>query len=223
MESDIPVEGAPITAIDRDLGSLSDRLRGAVRRSYWFSVLAWAFGIAVAVGTLVPYQTTKVTAGGSTSTSGPAWTAPVFFLSLTVILVFAVLALLVARREALAGEVPRSSTPTATQSEGGWVAAVQHAQKIVSRMKHVTEFSFVPLILGTLVMGVWGVSALLTGTRLEPWGLALGVVPVALLAGALYLISRGWIGSYQTLLDRQVGELSHLEAEFLWRFTGAPA
>ena len=39
----------------------------------------------------------------------------------------------------------------------------------------------------------------------------------------LYLLAREWIASYQTLLDREVGELSRLEAEFLWRFTGTPA
>jgi hypothetical protein len=222
MESEISVEKSPIATIDRDLGSLTNRLLSAARRSYWFSGLAWAFGIAVLVGLLVPYQTTTVTSSGSTSSSGPGWTVPVVFLSLTVVLALALLALLIARREALSGGSAGSPAPAASQSEGGWVVAVQRAQRTVTVMKNVAEFSFVPLLLGTLILGEWGISVVV-GTNLSAWWPLIGAVPVALLAAALYLITREWIRSYQTLLDRQVVELSRLEAEFLWRFTGTPA
>jgi hypothetical protein len=39
----------------------------------------------------------------------------------------------------------------------------------------------------------------------------------------LYFVARSWVRSYQARLDREVGELSRLEAEFLWRFTGTTA
>jgi hypothetical protein len=223
MESKAPVNGPPIAIVDQELGSLADRLRGAVRRSYWFSGLAWAFGIAVLVGLLVPYRTVTVSSSGTSSSSGPGYTEPIVFLGLIVVLACAVLVLALARREALTGEVPGSSAPPVSQSEGGWVGAVQRAQRTVTRTKYVTEFSFVPLILGTLLLGAWGVSTLLVGTVADSWWPAVGVGPAVLLGVGLYLAGQQWIGSFQARLDRQVDELSHLEAEFFWRFPGIPA
>jgi hypothetical protein len=222
MESKVPMNGQPIATIDQELGRLADRLRGAVRWSYWFSGLAWAFGIGVLIGLLIPYQTMEVTSSGTSSTSGPGYTAPAVFLALIVVLACSVLILVLARREALTGDTPGSSSLPVSRSEGGWVAAVQRAQKAVTRMKYVTEFSFLPLVWGTLLLGEWGISTLLPGHVLQSWWPAIGVVPVVLLAFGLYLTSRHWIGSFQARLDRQVGQLSHLEAEFFWRFPGTP-
>jgi len=219
MEPRIPADGPPIAAIDRELRSLSDRLNGAVRWSNWFSGLAWAFGIAVFVALILPVQTTN----GTSSSSGPAYTLLAVLLAIIVLLALAVLALLLGRREALGGESPRASRSPASQSERGWVVAVQQTQRMVTTTKQFAELSFLPLVLGTFVVGEWGISVLLRGTSLEAVSIPFGIVPAALLGIVLYLATRQWIGRFQALLDHQVGELSRLEAEFIWRFSGTPA
>jgi hypothetical protein len=214
-----------MAAIDRSLGDLADRVRRAVRRSYWFSGLAWAYGVAVIVALLFPGDTTVTTSNGAII-SGPWWMQPIglpIFLSLNVVVGFAVHELLVARREALQESVAQSTSPPSSPSEGGWIRAIQESQKAVTRMKYVAEFAFIPLTLGLFADVQFCVMYLLSGTSvagLSPYWFIPGALPVFLLAVPLYIVARRSIAGFQTRLDRQVGELARLEAEFLWRFTG---
>jgi hypothetical protein len=228
--------GLATVSIDRGLASLSERIRRAARRSYRFSWFSWGFVFAIALSTglftLIDFyfQITTMTTfpGGSSSTSSdPWWAVPVALLPSVVLLALAVRELLVARREAARGAVPAvpSADAPASQTEGGWIVAVQQAQKTITHMKNETEFSFVPLVLGAFSVG--GAAALLLPAETLLMGywvvVLLGVGAALVLVLPLYVLARGWISGYQTLLDRQVGELSRLEAEFLWRFTGTPA
>jgi hypothetical protein len=232
----------PIAAVDQGLGALSDRIRRAARRSYWFSWFSWGFLISLSISTILvtyiylEFAVTTVAStpsGVSTVTSGPWWAFPVGYLPSFVLLGLAVRELLLGRREARTGSPAPAGIPStpASQSEGGWIAAVQQAQKSVTHMKNETDFSFVPLVLGVLALGEIGLSSLLlfTGESLAIGALAvvlvtvLGALAFILPLVPLYLIGRAWVRSYQTLLDRQVGDLSRLEAEFLWRFMGTPA
>jgi hypothetical protein len=225
-------------SIDRGLATLSERIRRAARRSYRFSWFAWGFvfsiGLSVTLFALIGLYfavtvTTMIPGGGTSSSTGdPVWAIPVALLPPVVLLALAVRELVVARREGLRGTPPAvpATHPPASQTEGGWVAAVQQAQKTVTHMKNETEFSFVPLVLGGFTVG--GLAALfLPASGAYGWYLvgefALGIGAALALVLPLYVLARRWIAGYQSLLDRQVGELSRLEAEFLWRFTGTPA
>jgi hypothetical protein len=226
-----------IAAVDRGLASFSDRIRGAARRSYWFSWLSWGFVFAVSACTvllvLIDLEfavtvTTTTASGTSTTTTGPWWGLPVAVAPAVALLALAIRELLLARREELRWVAVGGSpgTAPASASEGGWVTAVQQAQKTVTQIKNETEFSFLPLFLGMLGLGEIALGVSLSGLNLGlfsfVWVIG-GAVPVCLLVVPLYLIARRWTRGYQALLDHQVSELSRLEAEFLWRFTGSSA
>lgn len=160
-------------------------------------------------------------------TSFPAWGAAVSLLPALVMLALAVRELLVGERESVPARVPSDASRPAGPEESapGSVETVQQAQRLISHAKSETEFSFVPLFLG-----VYGAGAL-AGSEVVGWLApsagaftvlvsSVVAVPCLLALWPLYRIANRWIGGLQRLLDRQVGELTRLETEFLWRFAG---
>lgn len=225
MGPTVSVEGNTFAAIDGGMKRLEDHIHRTARRSWRFSILSWIFGVAVAILLIIPVQTTTMTSSGGTQSSGPAWYAhPIVFLGFIALLAVIVLEFFLARREALdlrAGNPENSPQPA---REGGWVLAVQQSQKVLTRMKNVVEFSLLPLAFGLIVLGVAGVSDLAGGMSLAQfWWLLIGLVPTVVLVPSLFVLAHRWVGGFQQLLDRQVHELSLLEAEFIWRFAGKPA
>lgn len=221
----VPIEGNSIAALDAGMKRLEDHIHRTARRSWRFSILSWIFGMAVAILLIIPVQTTTMTSSGATQSSGPVWHAyPIVFLGLIALLVVIVLEFFLARREAL--HVPVGDLENFPQPplEGGWISAVQGSQKALTRMKNVVEFSLLPLGFGVLILGVAGVANLVVGTSLAQfWWFPIGLVPAVLLVPSLYVLAHRWVGGFQQLLDRQVHDLGHLEAEFIWRFAGKPA
>ena len=232
--------GPPVAAVDLELGRLSESLRRAARHGRRLSWFSWGFVLLTPLGfvllVVLSIAAFNAAASGSSflSTGGLlAWAVPVAFAPSFASLALAVREFLLARRETYDGwsSLVSADTPPASQSEGGWVAAVQQAQKTVTHIKNETELSFLPLVLGVLSLGVLAFETLLSPVLATAAVGDPGLILVAPLGGLalcvllvpFYLSAKDWVESYQTLLDQQVRGLSQLEAEFLWRFTGTPA
>ena len=209
------------------------------RRSRRFSWFCWGFlfgaygGIALLsiLAVLFPVVVTTTNLNVTlTTTTSPWWDLPLSASPGIVLLALAVREAILGRREADQGtSVP---TPlTASQAEGtsaGWTETVQRCQQRVTHAKSEVEWSFVPLVLGWFAFIELYFYFLVQYSSLSTGNLPIDTFFGPAIAFAslivlwpLYRFAKGWIAGYQLLLNQQVGELSKLEAEFLWRFTGA--
>ncbi|HXY46376.1 MAG TPA: hypothetical protein VEG66_02900 [Thermoplasmata archaeon] len=232
-----PVDQPAFSDLNQHLASLDGRVGSMARRSRRFSWLSWGFLFATylgvflwaIIGILFPVVTvTTLTGGGtSTTTTFPWWDFPVLSVPPVAMLAFAFRELFLGRRETS----KRTNGPIGNDPKefggyaAGWTGTVQRCQQRITHAKSEVEWSFVPIVLGWFSF-VWiGLAALESV-------LAPGIGPVAVLLFPLvglasivllyplYRYAKGWIAQYQELLNRRVGELSKLEAEFLWRFAG---
>ena len=227
-----------IAGVQDGLRELATRVRAATWRSNRFSWFAWGFLFAVAASEalivlfllLFPVVTTTTTSLGSSSTTTvPFWALPVALTPAVLTLGLAIRELLLARREAQGAPLSRfAPRPDAEElADPGWTLLVQKAQQRITQAKSETDWSFVPILLGGL-----GFAELVIGNAVLVFGLfsnlsipLIFIIPATaavslVLFWPLYRVARRWIRGYQTLLDRQVGDLSQLESDFLWRFVG---
>lgn len=222
-------------------GHLSDsgaRIQQVARRSRRFSWYSWGFLIVSLVSfSLAPivgsYYPTTVTTTTLTSvsyyTTLPWWVVPLGLAAPLTLVALAVREVALGRRESRAEPVGPSSAIRTTTDEGppNWTEVVQRSQKMLTHSKSEVEWSFVPIVLGFVGAVGWlfdMADQLLPPTANNAQWVFYGPVvalPLLALLWPLYRAAREWIGAYQSLLDRQVGEISRLEAEFLWRFGGA--
>ena len=224
--------------IGQHLSDLAARIQQVARRSRRFSWYSWGFlfvcfgsvYLASYLGSLYAVTVTTSTLGGvSVYTTLPWWTPLVGLAPPLAVLALGVREVVLGRRESERETASANSTQRATAEESppNWTEVVQQNQKALTHSKSEVEWSFVPLILG--FFGAVEVAIELIVQMLPPspnpaiWvlvGPAIALPSLAML-WPLYRVARRWVGSFQTLLDRQVGEITRLEAEFLWRFGGA--
>jgi hypothetical protein len=232
MAGSAPLSGATIRGVGVHLSSVASRVDSAARRSRRFSWYCWGFlfgvygGILVfsLLGTLFAVVTTTTTAQGTSTTSTyPWWDLPASAILPVGLLVLAVREVVLGRREQRVLPTP-TAEPDASPS---WTETVQQCQRKITHAKNETEWSFVPLVLGLfgLVEFLASLAAVTVLVGTNP--LVVLVAPLIAFVSLiglwpLYRGVRNWIGPYQRLLDQQVGDLAHLEAEFFWRFAGAP-
>jgi len=218
------------------LGEAIRRLAVRCRRFSWFS---WGFLFAVYLGgTLVgilsllfPVVVTTVTTyGTSTTTSTPWWAYLVGFVPPVVLLTLTVRELVLGLRESRAG-VPApllAGTGSGALDSMSWTESVRQAQQTLTSSRSDVEWSFVPLVLGTLGFASLTLGeflALFTTTVGGIWiilPLVIGV-PFLTLFWPFHRAALRWINVYQDRLSRQGKELSALENEFFWRFAGIPS
>jgi len=227
-----PPAGETIQGVGEHLSSVAARVDSAARRSRKFSWYCWGFLFGVygslvvfaIVGTLFAVVTTTTTAQGtSTTTTYPWWDFPASAALPAALLFLAVREVVLGRREQHALPTPS----TGSEAPLSWTETVQQCQRKITHAKNETEWSFVPLVLGLFGFVESMVSFVASYLFLE--GDPIFILVAALTAFGsliflwpLYRGVRNWIGPYQRLLDQQVGDLTRLEAEFLWRFAGAP-
>ena len=231
-----PGPPTPITfeGVGHQLSAMEQQIRSAARHSRNFSWFCWIFLFAgtfgylltAVIGILFPLT---VMNGTQSSSTYPWWNIPVSFAPAVLFLALAVREVVRGRREARTGIVApsrRARTGRTEEASLGWTETVQRCQQMVTHAKSEAEWSFVPLVLGLFGVAEFFFFVILeaTLTILPPDEFL--VAPVAALSvlaflWPFYTAAKRWIGTYQTLLNRQVGELSRLEAEFLWRFAGA--
>ena len=220
--------------------SILDGAQDLARRSRRVSWLAWgsfyaAYGgflVLVLIGLFFPVPGSVTNAPGSSGPSiPPLWAYLVSFAPAGLLLVAAVRALFAARAAARAvtrGTPPDTARPRGPDESPGWTQQVVEAQKLLTNAKVEVDWSVLP-IAGSL-LGLDGAVGLVIETAtagsssLVPFlGVVLGLGFVCPVAYLLYRVGQQWIGGFQQHLDRQVREVSALEAEFLWRFAGSPA
>ena len=240
MATSASAQGPSFSDIGGHLAQLDGRIRAMARRSRRFSWFCWGFlfgvygGLALysVVSILFPTVTTIYTTNGSMTTyTSPWWSIPVAAIPGIVLIVLAVREVVLGCYEA--GRSTASPARFAADPEGastGWTETVQRCQQRVSHAKSEVEWSFVPLVLG--VFGYAEIFASLVFQLAFPsvglYYIILGpatALASLILLWPLYRRAKRWISDYQVVLNQQVGELSKLEAEFLWRFagTGLPA
>jgi len=227
-----PLRDSSIRGIGAHLSAAERRIELAARRSRRFSWYCWGFLFGTYAGLLIfsylgsafAVVTTTTTSGGySTTTTYPWWDLPVAAAIPVSLLLLAVRELVLGRRELRAPSTPAGDSELTL----GWTETVQQCQRRITHAKSETEWSFVPLVLGLFSFSEFCVIVFFEfispngSTLVILIGPIVGLASLALL-WPMYRAARKWIGSYQGLLDRQVGELARLEAEFLWRFAGAP-
>jgi hypothetical protein len=226
-----PLSDSSIQGIGIHLSTAAGRIDLAARRSRRFSWYCWGFLFGTYAGLLIfsllaalfAVTTTTTTSNSvSVTTTYPWWDLPVSAAIPVALLLLAVREVVLGRREM---RMPPTSTG-ASELTLGWTETVQQCQRKITHAKSETEWSFVPLVLGLFSLAeicVFILSESISPTETITVLIApvVGLGSLALL-WPLYRAARKWIGSYQGLLDRQVGELARLEAEFLWRFAGAP-
>jgi hypothetical protein len=237
MDARGPSPGArSVAAAQGELGESRRRVDSQVRRGHRFSWFAWGFLFALALGEvllvvielLYPMVTTTVTVNGTSTTStAPLWGPFVAFAPAVVILGLAIRELVVGRREA--ADTSRRAPPTRTDTSAAppWIEEVRVAQQRLTKTASEIEWSFVPLVLGFIglaelalvfVGNVSGLGGFADAIFLPSLGgLVIGVLPL----WPLYRLAKQWIRADQERLEIQSRELARLEAEFLWRFSGA--
>jgi hypothetical protein len=230
-QSSGPLSDSSIQGIGIHLSAAAGRIDLAARRSRRFSWYCWGFLFGTYAGLLVfdfvatlfaVVTTTTTSQGVSVTTTYPWWALPVSAAIPVALLLLAVREVVLGRREL---RMPPTSTGT-SELTVGWTETVQQCQRKITHAKSETEWSFVPLVLG--LFSLTEICVFIFFDVISPTGpttiLIAPVVGLGALAllWPLYRAARKWIGSYQGLLDRQVGELARLEAEFLWRFAGTP-
>jgi len=221
--------------------SILDTAKDLARRSRRLSWLSWgflyaAYGGLVVVSLVTVYfgiQMMTTVPGGASSTSSvpPLWAYPLAFAPAIVLLVWAIHELFAGRAAAAATlrgtSRPDAGASVASDETSGWTQQVVEAQKLLTTAKLETDWTFLPLGLGLVGAVVNSILALATVSGEGTVYLLLAIViGLGILCPAVYLlyrVAREWIGSVQDRLDRQVREVSALEAEFLWRFAGSPA
>jgi len=242
----VPVQGAAgdrnavtFVGVGSHLADLANRVRRLGERSRRFSWYSWGFlflvygGLTLAsvIGYLFPQVTTTVSGNGiSTSTTFPAWDLPVSMLPAVALFVLAVREVILGRREARLDR-PIRSRRFATGSlpmVSNWTETVQQCQQKITHAKSDVEWSFLPLVLGGFGIAQITIFALAQAASTSLMISFVVLEPLALVAALavilpLYFASRHWVPEFQRQLDRQVGEVTRLEAEFLWRFGGAGA
>jgi len=231
---------ATITGISRHLSTLADRVDRMARRSRRFSWYSWGFlfltyggyALVAVLAALFPQVTTTVTNNGvSTSSTFPEWALPVGMMPALLVLALAVRELIVGRREAQVGRPTRSGRAALGPEPQPpiWTETVQQCQQKISHAKSEVEWSFFPLAFGSLGIGELVISYLTQASGITlplvyvVLGPLLALAPTLALTLSLYFASRRWVPEFQKELNRQVGEVTRLEAEFLWRFAGAGA
>jgi hypothetical protein len=235
-----PLDGASIAGIGRHLSALEGGIRSGAQHSRRFSWYAWTFLFVVyvclvllsVIGFLFAVTTTTTSSNGSvsTTTTFPWWDPLVSAVPALVVLALAVREILRGRREQRGEAAPRRAgdSETTLQSSPSWTETVQQCQQMVTHAKNEVEWSFLPLVLGLFSLVEllsFGFQSTLSPNLGAAWVLVgpLTALPALALLWPLYRAARHWVVGYQSLLDRQVGELSRLEAEFFWRFTGTGA
>ena len=235
----LPTVRTTIAEVGDHLTGLDARTSSLERRSRRFSWYSWLFLFATFTSFLLygvlanafEVTTTTVSASGITVTVAVPWW--VLDVSLSPALAFVVLAIrevVLGRRETGSPTgpvgVPGAGDPTG--SPLNWTEVVQRCQKRVSHSKSEVEVAFVAWVLGLFTLAEFYASSVLVN---DYPGLATSSILVGPIVGLcslvllwpLYRYAKRWVAADQTVLDRQVGELSRLEAEFLWRFAGAGA
>ncbi len=218
--------------------AILDGAQDLARRSRRVSWLAWgsfyaAYGgflVLVLLGLFFPVPG-SVTNGSSGLSVPPLWAYLVSFSPAGLLLVAAVRELFAARaasRAVIRGVSPGPARPRGPDERPGWTQQVVESQKLLTNAKVEVDWSILP-IAGCL-LGLDGAVGLVVETAtagsasLVPFlGVVLGLGFVCPFVYLLYRIGQQWIGGFQQHLDRQVREVSALEAEFLWRFAGSPA
>jgi hypothetical protein len=221
--------------------SVLDGAKELARRSRRLSWLSWGFlyaswggfGVLLAFMVFFAVTTTSTVPGGgvNTTTMPPLWGYPIAFAPTILLLGWALHELFAGRsagRAAIRGASPSPLPPGDRDDSPGWTQQVVDAQKLLTAAKLETDWSFFPLAIGLL-----GWAAAVATAVFAPLGgaaslyalvtIAVGVGVGGLALYLLYRVAREWIGGFQDHLDRQVREVSALEAEFLWRFAGTPA
>jgi hypothetical protein len=221
--------GVSIGDVQSKLVDLVSRIRGVGRRAGRYSWYSWGFLLALYGG---------VIGGGVVGLAFPGFGASlgvalvfVLYLPGLLLLALAVREILLGRREsddpgsALNPAPDRSTLDTAL----GWTAVVQESQRVISRAKSEIDFSILPLAFGILGLGesvsVFWFPLLINYVEGGFLVMLVLLIPVAFLTlvWPFYRGGRRWIGKYQSLLDQQVRDLSRLESEFYWKFSGVPA
>jgi hypothetical protein len=224
----LPIEGA-VDRLQRRFTLFQGQVYSAVRRARLFLWLCWGFLCATIIGAifgamlsaLFPVITTSYTELGAVSTtSPPVWAIPVGMIPAAALLALAVLDIVHGRREIRTGAVRvRVSHWTASSpASSGWAEKIRGAQTLITRIRHDTNSGFVPLLLGGLLLDIFLGQPLLShfarGSASYAIASDLLPIPALVLLLGLFLIARGWIRSYQMLLDRQATVLTGL-ASFL--------
>lgn len=226
-----PGERLSITEIEGQLSTVRDRVRSTARGSRRFYWLSWGYLIGTVGAAIASYFISiqlLVQNAGTGASSGNAY--PFWGLVLPLIPAFGLLALAIGQlwvgyrgsRTGFTSSPEGRVSASAPVDDMTWTELVQRAQKDLTQARGHAVSGFIPLLLGTLVLCGSSVAY-------QSSGIAFGVtyavfVPevglVLLLALLpLYLVARRWVARYQSLLDREVGELSRLESEFRSRFT----
>lgn len=222
-----------IAVLQRQLGTLAQRIQQAARRSRRLSWLSVSYIIATTVGVGVAF-TVEIWLLISGLTMGPV--SPLYYTWPFIVAAIPPvgIAFLAAREVRLglreAGE-PLQPPPNATpvKPEGGtvgWTEAVQQSQQRITHMKAETQFSLVWFFLGTFGLATTEGGVVLSQfassqTSLGPFAFILVYVlafAFLLLLIPFYLATRDWIRTYQDLLDWEVNGLTQLESEFFTRF-----
>ena len=240
---DVPTasERARVEVIVDATRSILDGAKDLARRSRHLSWSSWGFlyaawgGVALLVFLVLffpMWASTSTGAGGVVSTDNPPlWYIPLAFAPAIVLLFWAVHGVFAGRaasREALRG-VPRGTSPPSGRDDSpGWTQQVVEAQKLLTAAKLETDWSFLPLGIGLLACDSFIGNTLITilgGNGFpDPYlPLVVGAAIFLVALVFLYRVAQEWVGGFQKYLDRQVREVSALEAEFLWRFAGSPA
>lgn len=155
---------------------------------------------------------------------------PVSFLPAALLLTLAVREIIFGRRDARTGasRVLPSRREAPSPPGAGWTELVQRSQQLMTHIRSEAEIAFVPLVLGILgagnAVGPFLIASLFPLSFSDVY-LVVYILPLPflLLLIPFFLAGRGWTRSHQTLLDRQVGSLSHLEQEFFARYAGVTA
>lgn len=208
------------------------------RRASWlawgFLYAAWGGFVGVVLFTLW-FSTTLTTFGPGgevvTNQPPPVWIYPILFVPAGVLLVGAIYEIFAGRgasRAAIRGAPGGALSSSGRDDPVGWTQQVVEAQKLLTAAKLETDWTFLPLAMGLLggTLAVDEAAFDAVGGLGAIYELGLIAVGVALVSVALYLlyrVAREWVGGFQAHLDRQVRDVSALEAEFLWRFAGTPA
>jgi hypothetical protein len=221
--------------------SVLDGAKELARRSRRFSWLSWGFLYAAWAGVIVvpllvlffpSYTVTSTLGGGSYGVNvPPVWYYLIAFVPAMLLFVGALRELFAGRaaaRAAIRGTPGGPRPPGGADEPVGWTQQVVDAQKLLTAAKLETDWSFLPLGIGLLgADSTFGTAVLSVALGTGGFGsiLVVGIGAGVFLVGLylLYRVAREWIGGFQHHVDRQVREVSALEAEFLWRFAGSPA
>jgi len=222
-----------LTGIGGHIAGIDGRIRSLARSTNRFSWLSWGLLFAVYLGLLLwgivfSLLPVKSTNGVGTSILAPWWDVFILAGPGVVLLYFVIREAVIGHREFSLGTSGSTKDDRAELEPAptGWTETIQRCQQRLTHSKSEVEWSFVPLFLGCASLA-WFVVANVQSVLFPGAGPIVFLVNPVVAFGSLLLLlpfyryAQQWVAGYQRLLDRQVGELSKLEAEFLWRFAGA--